>query len=164
MIIAAFAGTGKSYFCEQYKDKALDLWCMPFKYSNFIEESATCSNKEALKADDRLILRPGWELLYYDTIKHLNEKYPSLYIVIPTVRLILKMLKAEGIHYTLVYPQESLKTEYEKRFKTRGNTDEFMDVFIGRWDLWIQQFRKDDWGKHIVLKRNQYLVDVIFIE
>ena len=58
MIIADFAGTGKSYLCEQYKGKALDLWCMPFKYSNFLEKSEGFSEKEQLKADSTLIIQP----------------------------------------------------------------------------------------------------------
>lgn len=32
-VIAAFTGTGKTYFCFKHTE-ALDLVCMPFKYEN----------------------------------------------------------------------------------------------------------------------------------
>ena len=36
MIYAAYAGTGKSYFCQEHPE-AIDLICMPFKYTNLPE-------------------------------------------------------------------------------------------------------------------------------
>ena len=39
MIIAAYAGVGKTTFCEQNSQNAIDVICMPFKYSNFYEDS-----------------------------------------------------------------------------------------------------------------------------
>lgn len=44
MIYAAYAGTGKSYFCQEHPE-AIDLICMPFKYTNFSDVS------EQIKAD-----------------------------------------------------------------------------------------------------------------
>lgn len=36
MVYAAYAGTGKSYFCQEHPE-AIDLICMPFKYTNLSE-------------------------------------------------------------------------------------------------------------------------------
>ena len=38
MIVAAYAGTGKSEFCKRYPSEAIDLICMPYKYINFYED------------------------------------------------------------------------------------------------------------------------------
>lgn len=38
MIYAAYAGTGKSTFCQEHPE-AIDLICMPFKYTNLSEVS-----------------------------------------------------------------------------------------------------------------------------
>ena len=137
---------------------------MTFKYRNLLKKSECIAEKEQLKASSTVIIQPVWELQYYNTVKYWNEDYPDLYIVIPSIPLVLKMLKTDGIDYTLVYPEEQLKDEYEERFKNRGNTIEFMEVFIDRWDLWIQKSQQDRGGQHIVLKSKQYLIDVIKID
>ncbi len=36
MVYAAYAGTGKSCFCQEHPE-AIDLICMPFKYTNLSE-------------------------------------------------------------------------------------------------------------------------------
>ena len=62
MVIAAFPAIGKTYFCEKYPDRAIDLECMPFKYSNYYEKLVD-SEKEAIKAEYSLELRQGNTLL-----------------------------------------------------------------------------------------------------
>lgn len=49
MIIAAFTGVGKTYFCKK-EPHALDFVCMPWKYTNFYEVSATFEEEKRYKA------------------------------------------------------------------------------------------------------------------
>ncbi|WKB70984.1 hypothetical protein [Ligilactobacillus ruminis] len=56
MIVAAYAGTGKSEFCRKYSNDAVDMICMPFKYSNFYEVSEGISEGKDIKANGKLIL------------------------------------------------------------------------------------------------------------
>ena len=48
MIIAGYAGIGKTTFCEKHPGETLDLICMPFKYSNFYEVSGSCGEDEGI--------------------------------------------------------------------------------------------------------------------
>lgn len=165
MIYAAYAGTGKSYFCQEHPE-AIDLICMPFKYTNFsdVSEQIKADRKEEqIKADQNLELRTFWELYYYWAVKYLLYYCPEQPIVIPTVGLILDFLEADHIPYTIVYPEKDLKDEYERRYRDRGNTEGFLDVFIGQWDDWIKSLEKRNtpFVKHIVLQRGQYLSDVV---
>ncbi len=43
----------------------------------------------------------------------------------------------------VVIPKTTLKEEYEKRYIARGNTEEFLDVFVGNWDGWMDIVRKN---------------------
>jgi hypothetical protein len=68
----------------------------------------------------------------------------------------------EKIPYVLCYPDKSLKSEYLMRFIERGNTECFIEIFIGRWGNFINSFENDISAlKHIVLKSGQYLSDVV---
>ena len=163
MVIAAYAGTGKTTFCYE-NPAAIDLIAMPFKYINLSDISEKEeADGEKIKANWALILRRDWCLYYYWAVKYLLQYCPDRHIVIPTIGGILDFLDADKIPYTIVYPDKSLKAEYEQRYTDRGNTEEFTDVFIGQWDAWISglEQRKSPYAKHIVLQQGQYLSDVL---
>ena len=107
---------------------------MSFKYTNLSEVSGNMESDrevEQIKANPKLTLRNYWVLYYYWAIKYLLYYCPEIPLVIPTIDLILDFLEADQIPYTLIYPDKNLKDEYEKRYKNRGNTEEFLDIFIG---------------------------------
>ena len=163
MVIAAYAGTGKTTFCYE-NPAAIDLIAMPFKYINLsdISEKEEIDGEE-IKANWDLILRRDWCLYYYWAVKYLLQYCPDRHIVIPTIGKILDFLDEDKISYTIVYPDKSLKAEYEQRYRERGNTEEFTDVFIGLWDAWMSELeqRKSPYIKRIVLQQGQYLLDVL---
>ena len=133
---------------------------MPFKYSNFIDVSGKIGADESIKAHEELKLRKDWFLYYYCVIKCLIRYYPEKYIVIPTIGIIMDFLDRDHIPYTIVVPDISLKGEYEERYKKRGNSQVFLDVFIGEWDYWIEHLNNRK-AEKIVLKGNEFLTDVL---
>jgi len=58
---------------------------------------------------------------------------------------VLSFLMSEGLDYTLCYPQRSA-TIYRKRFLDRGNTKAFLDIFIGKWDSFLDSIEMDQYG------------------
>lgn len=87
MVYAAYAGTGKSCFCQEHPE-AIDLICMPFKYTNLSEVYGSIESDrkgEQIKANQELISRNNWILYYYWTIKNLLYYWPELPIIIPTI-------------------------------------------------------------------------------
>ena len=160
MVIAGFAGCGKTTFCEKNPGDAIDLVCMPFKYSDFYEVAGSLKEGEKIKANERLMLRENWELYYYWMIRYLLWYSPERQIVIATIRKIMEFLTADYIPYTVVYPERERKEEYEGRYRNRGDSESFLDVFIGRWDDMLdglEQYGK----KQIALQEGQYLSDVV---
>lgn len=158
-IIAGFSGIGKSTYCKQ--SGAIDFECMPYKYDNYYEMLERSENREQLKADINLRLNWHWQAKYYAAILELMEREPGACIVIPSEMSVLKRLQLNQIPYTLVYPERGLKEEYRQRFLNRGNTENFIAVFYDLWDHWMDSLREDTYGRHVVLKANQYLSDVL---
>ena len=158
-IIAAFAGVGKTHFCNLYP-QALDFVVMPFKYENYAKITACCAEGESIKAHPALKLRRDWRKFYYQALMDTYRCYPGEILVIPTDSGILCRLEQDAIPYTVVYPSRSLKEEYCQRYLARGNTDSFLDVFVGGWDMWMESVR-DNNGSHIELQSGEFLSDVI---
>jgi hypothetical protein len=155
MIIAAYAGTGKTHFASLYPNSAIYLVCMPYKY--VLTENMPCD--EASKANTDNILNYNWPLNYFSAIKQ-NLELGKL-LLIPSDLLILELLRKEKLHYCLCYPQRNAKEIYRKRYIKRGNATEFIDIFIGKWDKFMDGFENDAYGQHIVLQPDQFLSDVI---
>lgn len=160
MIVAAYAGVGKTTFCGKNPGNAIDVICMSFKYSNFYEVSKKIGIEESIKANEKLKIRKEWYLYYYWIIKYLISYCPEKYIVIPTIDIILNFLDSDRIPYTVVYPDASLKDEYEKRYRERGDSESFLSVFINQWDERIAELENRK-SHRIVLESKQYLSDVL---
>ena len=157
-IVAAFSGVGKSYYCKQ-NPKAVDFVVMPYKYSNFYEVAAVAEG-ESIKAHGDLLLRENWQNVYFDALMEVYHRESDKVFVIPSVDYVLFRLAARGIPYLLVYPHRDLKEVYRQRYIDRGNTQEFLDVFIGDWDYWMDSLRRHG-GTHMELLEDIYLSDVL---
>jgi len=155
MIIAAFAGTGKTTIAKLHPQIAIDFVSMPYKYEL---ESNGNFEIESCKANPDHIMRIEWPYNYVKAIKHINKN--DNLILIPTDLHVLMLLQKEKIPYLICYPERCAKKVYHRRFLKRGNTREFINIFIGRWDNFISRFEDDDYGQHIVLQSDQFLSDI----
>lgn len=145
-VIAAFPGTGKSYF-------------------------ASLADQRTNVAD----LDSGDYTLGYDSDgKVRNPNFPSNYLLAIKKRIgkvdvlfvgcqpeVLAVLRKENIPFTLVYPERGLKAQYVDRFRGRNNQQSFIDLLSKNWDLFLD-FLEDQKGcEHIVLGTGQYIGDVV---
>ena len=154
IIVAAYAGTGKTTTAALYPQTVVDFVCMPYKYELEGDDAG-----EAGKANPNNVMRDDWPLGYIDAIKAARTE--SRVLLIPTDLFVLGLLQCENIPYWLVYPRREAKNVYHKRFLERGNTEDFIDVFIGRWDSFLSAFERDSYGRHIALEPHQFLSDVL---
>lgn len=157
MIIAAHAGTGKTRFANTVFD-ATDFICMPYKY-HLPDGMLSCEESESMKADLSLDLRDEWPDNYIKAV--INQYNENRYVIIPPVMSVLTALRNEEIPYILCYPERSAKDEYERRYKERGNADNFLDIFIGHWDRFLDRMESDPGKHHIIMKRHEYLTDLL---
>lgn len=156
MIIAAHAGTGKTIFASQVFD-SVDFVCMPYKY--YLPDGAFSNEEvESKKADLSLEMRDEWPGNYIKAV--INQYNENRYVVIPPIAVVLEALRKEEIPYILCYPERTARAEYERRYKNRGNTEAFLDIFIRHWDMFLNNMESDPGKYHMVMKSGEYLTDL----
>ncbi len=157
MIIAAYAGAGKSTFARQVEG-AVDLPSMP--YSRVLPpEKGTKRECEAEKATPYLLSNPQYPYNYLLEILKAEREYE--YVLIPTAICVIQMLNEMGRTVVLCYPTGEQKEDYRKWFLDRGNSLDFLDVFIDCWEDFLGPYwNREVEGSHVPLKKGQFLTDV----
>lgn len=133
-LYAAFCGCGKTYVCENVNINAVEIeyW----KYKDF-----------------------GLQKEYIDDIhKHFGKVD---YIFISTDPEGLKLLYQQGFKITLIYPMNELRNEYLDRYIQRDSSPDFIGTFMKYWHTWINELKEQDYCKHIVLSKGQYLSSIL---
>lgn len=134
LLCAAFCGTGKTYLCKSDPEKYKELECWEFRKGDFPAN-------------------------YVKEIKKLIGKVEVLFISSdPTI---LKQLNEDGVEFLLVYPDNSLKEQYMKRYCDRNSSYDFIGVMYKHWIDWVNELSEQLYCKKIILKDGQYLKDVM---
>lgn len=151
VFIYAFTATGKSSVAERY-DNVIDMESTLYKYLGTIKED------ELLKGTVRE-LNKEWPNNYFKVLKKVKDKYD--YILISD-DICNSFLRDNNFEYWWVYPSMDLKKEYLERCRRRGNNQDFISWYSKMWEEWIFNCKNDQYAsKHIELKSNQYLEDVL---
>ncbi len=163
MIIAAYAGAGKSEFAKKVSNSK-DIvsmprrWILPAKHG--IDEES-----ESLKAADYLVSNPLYTSQYVLDILKAEKEYD--FVIIPTAKdIIYSLVKNYGRNVVVCYPDESLKEEYKNRYLARGNSDAFLEVFYDNLDGIIGSIKRmgvawnSDKIVNLVMGAGQYLSDL----
>jgi len=138
-IYSGFPGIGKSHIYESHK----------FDSSQIILDS------DSSKFDKTLF--PG------NYIKHIKNNIDKVSIIMVSSHdVVREALVKENIDFILVYPDRSLKEIYKERYIKRGSPKAFIDLLEKKWDDWIDELENQEGCEKIVLKKGQYLSDVIF--
>ena len=138
-LISAFPGTGKTFFNN--KDNSF----LPVNYS--------------VDSDSSTFDKSDFPRNYIEHIKNNIGKF--VFVFISSHEEVREALTDNCLYFTLVYPDISLKDEYVRRYKERGSSEFFIKLLEDNWNKWILQLQNQDNCKHIVLKRNQFISDVI---
>ena len=140
-LVSAFPGTGKTHYCKT------DLSFLPVTW--------------AVDSDSSTFDKKDFPNNYIEHIK--NNIGNVVYQFISSHEDVRKALVDNCLQFTLVYPDISLKEEYIERYKKRGSPKGFIDLISKNWDEWITQLTKQDYCKHIVLKKGEFISDVIYL-
>lgn len=140
MIVCAFPGTGKSYYCNVNVDYmpqgfAIDSDSSKFDKSNFPE----------------------------NYIAHIKEKITEGYarIFVSSHFSVREALVLHNIPFVLIYPSLELKEEYLERYKNRGNNENFILQVSKNWENWIEELKNQKGCYHIILRSNQFVSQVV---
>jgi len=133
-LISAFPGCGKSHFFRETKQDVLDSDSSTFDKSDF----------------------PA------NYIKHIKKNMGEVDIIlISSHEEVRDALVDNDLDFTLIYPDKTLKDEYIGRYEERGNEESFVKLLKSKWDEWLTDVEEQKGCKHIKLKSNEFLSDVI---
>lgn len=147
-VIAAFPGTGKTVAAQTWGPLVLDLDCTPYKYLGGEKPRSGGSFAFELTGD-AAGLNPDWPQNYCNAVDAARRSGEYQYVLVCSDILVLSTLERMGIRFGLYYPDDSQKDVYERLFRERGECQEFIDVYIGMWDCWMDWFRhnvRTAWG------------------
>jgi len=134
ILCAAFCGTGKTYICDRTDINAIEIEYWKYKNDGLQKEYIEDIKKQIGNVD---------------------------YIFISTEPEGLKLLQKNGFDITLIYPENGLRNEYLDRYIDRDSPYEFIGTFMKHWNIWINELKEQTYCKHIVVKKGEYLQDVL---
>lgn len=149
-IISAFPGTGKSFYHKWNSDKCLDSDSSEFSW---IKDENGNNTKER---------NPEFPANYIERIKENIGKVDIIFVSSHDV--VRRALEEANIKYVLVYPEISAKEEYIRRYKERGNNENFISFISDNWDTFINDMKNETFPYKRELKDWQYMssLGVIF--
>lgn len=156
MIIAAYSGTGKSTFAVRFENAA-DVASMP--RHRILPPKKSEEENERGKGRMDVLTDPLYPENYIIDILRAEQEHD--YVLIPTDMEVVRRLREKyGRKVVLCYPADELKEEYRERFVARGNSEEFLHLFIGGWDSFLEPVREYKDVVHIVMGTGEYLTDL----
>lgn len=160
MLIASYAGCGKSTAAQKLGPNAVDLPSMPYRLLPRVDPSCLAGPEmEREKGALHHIADPRFPHNYVLDI--LKEERTGKTVLFPTIVPVIDMLvERYGRDVLVVYPEDGLKEEYRQRFVKRGNSATFLDLFVEGWEYQLEIIKKSK-GRHLRLKSGEYLLSVL---
>ena len=124
LIISGFGGVGKTTLAGKYEN-VIDLESSQYQ---FIFPETTQENREKMKASMDRQKNSEWPENYIKAINDAANKYDVVCIRYNGTKE-PNFLDTYGIDYIVAHPtKRAFKNHYIKRFRERGNTEEFIEV------------------------------------
>lgn len=132
-IISAFPGTGKTYYCK---------------------------NNDSLDSDSSKYSKsPDFPNNY---IQHIKDNLGKVDIIfVSSHKVVRDALVDSGLVFALVYPLKGNKAEYLKRFKDRGNDENFINMIDENWDNFLDELANQTECIRYTLLGGQYISDIM---
>lgn len=146
-VIAGFPGVGKSFFrISVGSDKSIRVSDSDSSKFHWIVENG-------IKKEN-----PNFISDYMNHIKSLLLKVDIVFV--STHKDVLKALENEGICFTIIYPDRSLKDEFLRRYKRRKSSESFIELLDSKFNEWIDIIESEylNIPKIKLVKPDEYLL------
>ena len=153
-VFSVFAGLGKTYVGKKYPN-VLDLQSSPYRFDY---TNAKKEDYEKLKEIPNRKVNPNWPNNFINAIKEASNKYDVILVASsPDIRNILEQ---NNINYTFVLPSKGSKEILLERYKSRGNSQELINLVMRYFDTW--SYKKEDYNcPLVILEKDKYLEDYL---
>ncbi|MBO4569999.1 MAG: hypothetical protein J5689_02145 [Clostridia bacterium] len=155
IIISGFGGVGKTYLAQKYKN-VCDLESGPYKYDY---RHVHKKSFEKLKGESGRKRRGDWPENYINAINEAIKKYDIVCVRYNGDESV-DFYDTYDLNYIVCYPTKSAYKNYLKRFKERGNSDEWIEKNKKYFDVTYNRCKKFN-GKKILLHNNETLEDAL---
>lgn len=141
-VISGFPAVGKSYLYNNNKGlKVLD------------------SDSRKFSWESEGVRHPDFPNNY---IRHIKRNLGVVDVIfVSSHKVVREALENNGIDYTIVYPNISLKGEYISRYINRGNDDNFIEFLNDNWEEFITDIENERFPVKVELQEGQYMKDVL---
>lgn len=141
-VISGFPAVGKSYLYNNNKGlKVLD------------------SDSRKFSWESEGVRHPDFPNNY---IRHIKRNLGVVDVIfVSSHKVVREALEDNGIDYTIVYPNISLKGEYISRYINRGNDDSFIEFLNNNWEEFIKDIENERFPVKVELQEGQYMKDVL---
>ncbi len=152
LIIAGFAGIGKTYLSKKYSN-VIDLESSRFVY---YYSNVDPKDYEKMKGRRDRIPNKDFPNNYIEEIKKSMEKYDVICVWFN--ERVFPFYDENNIDFAVCIPTAQAFEKYEKRYRERGNNDVWIDGVKNYFEKCSKMF--ENTTKHkIVLQEDEYLED-----
>lgn len=139
-VISAFPACGKSYVFKHKQD------CFRGILDSDSSEFSWVKDGNGNNTTER---NPDFPNNY---IQHIKDSLGKVEIIfVSSHDVVRKSLEENNINYTLVYPDKSMKDEWMRRFKDRGNNEKFIEFIGANFDKFIDEMEEETFPQKIKL-------------
>lgn len=153
LIIAGFAGIGKTTLANKYKN-VIDLESSIYRWDNTGLEDIPVEQRKGTKRKENL----NWPQNYIKEIKKQSLSYDIVLVWIKPE--VLEIYDENDIDYVLCFPEKSAIKIYEERYKKRGNNKEYISKIVDTYDDSFEEFNKMQ-VPQIILQGDETLEDYL---
>lgn len=153
LIIAGFAGVGKTTLAKKYEN-VIDLESSLFKWDNTGLENIPIEQRKGTKRKEN----PKWPYNYIDEIEKQSRNYDIILVWIAPRAL--ELYDENKIEYILCYPEKSAIGLYEKRYRERGNNEDYIEKVVSTYDERFEEFKQKN-VPQIILQGEETLEDYL---
>lgn len=155
MIIAAFAGAGKTYCGKKYEN-VVDFDYLHFKYT-YPEKVRKTKSFEELKGWEKgREINSLWPQNFKEQLLEKVKKYEV--VLVPANDEILGFLEEMKMTYLLCYPKKECKPIYLKRYLARGTNPKWIASMEQSFEALVEDMEAQSCSK-MVLQEDETLED-----
>lgn len=133
IIVSAFPACGKSYMFNNYNDKPFTMLDSDSSEFSWVKDNNGNNTKER---------NPEFPNNY---IKHIKNNIGKVDVIfVSSHDIVRKALNKNKINFFMIYPDKSMKEEWIRRFKERGNDENFINFISNNWEYFIDEIQDEE--------------------